>query len=60
MWNDPIVEETRMIRREIESECDNDFDRLAAKASEIQKRYGERLVTNLRDGKTDEPVLTPV
>lgn len=44
MWEDPIVAETRKIRLEIESECDNDFDRLTAKAIEIQKRYSNRLV----------------
>jgi hypothetical protein len=57
MWQDPIVEETRKIRREIESECGNDFERLAAKAVEIQRRYSQRLIANLSAFKEEqEPI----
>ena len=28
MWTDPIVEEVRKHRREIEKACDNDFDKI--------------------------------
>jgi hypothetical protein len=58
VWEDPIVEETRKVRREIELECDDDFDRLLAKAVEIQKKYSTRLVPKLSELK-EETELAP-
>ncbi len=46
MWKDPIVEEVRNIRREIEAECDNDFEKIYKMAQERQRRYGSRLVSS--------------
>lgn len=51
MWKDPIVEEVRNIRREIEAECDNDFEKIYKMAQERQRQYGGRLVSS--------PVLVP-
>jgi len=45
MWEDPIVKETRRIRREIEAEWGNDFAKIAAKAVEIQKRYTDKVIS---------------
>lgn len=53
MWEDPIIEETRRIRREIESECDNNFDRLLENAVEIQKKYSNRLVSRLFESRKE-------
>ncbi|MBU0558974.1 MAG: hypothetical protein KJ799_13850 [Bacteroidetes bacterium] len=58
MWTDPIVEEVRKHRREIEKACDNDFDKLFKRIKEREKKFQNRLVTepmkDLRekDGKT--------
>ncbi len=45
MWKDPIVEEIRRIRLNIESECDNDFDKIFAQAIETQEKLANRLVS---------------
>jgi hypothetical protein len=45
MWKDPIVEEIRKIRLNIETECDNDFDKIFAQAIEAQKKLANRLVS---------------
>ena len=37
MWTDPVVEEVRRIRLEIETECHNDFDELLAQAVQASK-----------------------
>jgi len=37
MWIDPVVEEVRRIRLEIEAECHNDFDELFAQAVQASK-----------------------
>ena len=44
MWKDPIVEEIRRIRLNIETECDNDFDKIFAQAIEAQEKLANRLV----------------
>ncbi|MBM3241317.1 hypothetical protein FJZ31_33970 [Candidatus Poribacteria bacterium] len=44
MWKDPIVEEIHKIRLNIETECDNDFDRIFAQAIEAQGKLVNRLV----------------
>jgi hypothetical protein len=45
MWKDPIVEEIRNIRLKIESDCNNDFDKIFAQAIEFQKKFVNRLVS---------------
>jgi hypothetical protein len=45
MWTDPIVEEVRKHRLEIEKECDNDFDKLFKRIKEGEKQIKNRLVT---------------
>jgi len=37
MWIDPVVEEVRKIRLEIEAECHNNFDELFAQAVQASK-----------------------
>jgi len=39
MWIDPVVEEVRRIRLEIEAECHNDFDELLAQAVQATKMF---------------------
>ena len=56
MWEDPIVEEVRNARRELEEECNNDFDALLRKAKEIQDGYpGSVISTPLRTIEQREP-----
>ena len=43
MFNDPIVEEVRRIRREIEAECGNDPVRFRKYLRDLQDRYKDRL-----------------
>jgi hypothetical protein len=45
MWNDPIVAEVRRARLEIEKECEEDFARIYARALEVQKNAGVKLVS---------------
>ena len=45
MWKDPIVEEIRTIRLEIEAECDHNFDKIFARAIETQKKLQEKNLT---------------
>ena len=45
MWKDPIVEEIRTIRLEIEAECDHNFGKIFAQAIETQKKLNNRLVS---------------
>lgn len=44
MRRDPIVEEVRRIRREIEAECQDDAQKFYEHLQELQERYGKRLV----------------
>lgn len=46
MWNDPIVEEVRRARLEIEKECEEDFALIYARAVEVQKNAGAKLVSH--------------
>lgn len=43
MWKDPIVEEVRKERLEIERECDSSFKKISAQAMEVQKTLKNRL-----------------
>jgi hypothetical protein len=45
MWNDPIVAEVRRARLEIEKECEEDFALIYARAVEVQKNAGAKLVS---------------
>ena len=45
MWKDPIVEEIRSIRLNIEAECDNDFNKIFAQAIEAQEKLANRLAS---------------
>ena len=44
MYNDPIVEEVRKIRHEIEAECHHDPDEYQRYLQQVQKRFKDRLV----------------
>ncbi|MFQ5630245.1 MAG: hypothetical protein ACE5I1_15860 [bacterium] len=58
MWQDPIVEEIREIRRKIEAECQDDFDKIFAQAMAFQKKFALRTVS--KPGLNREPKLTAV
>lgn len=45
MWTDPIVEEVRKHRREIEKSCGDDFDKIYNQIKEREKQIQDRLVT---------------
>lgn len=45
MWEDPVVNEIRKMRMEIEQECGNDLDRIFAQAMEIQKQFADKQAT---------------
>jgi hypothetical protein len=45
MSRDPIVEEVRRIRRQIEAECDNDPQKLYDHMIDVQRKYKDRLVS---------------
>ncbi len=44
MKEDPIVEEVRRIRFQIEEECNNDMEKVYQKALELQKSYTQKLI----------------
>jgi hypothetical protein len=46
MFKDPIVDEVRKIRYEIETECNNDIEKIYANGLETQKKYKFRLITS--------------
>ncbi len=43
MWKDPIVEEVRKERLEIERECGNTFKGISAQAMKVQEAVKDRL-----------------
>lgn len=43
MWEDPIVAEVRKERSEIERECGDSFEGIAARAREVQEAVRDRL-----------------
>ena len=47
MWKDPIVEEVRKHRREIEIECNGDLSLLFSKAKAKEKTLKNRLVSKV-------------
>jgi len=52
MWTDPIVEEVRKHRRDIEKECKGDLSLLFAKAKELEKSLKDRVVSKMPGKKT--------
>jgi hypothetical protein len=44
MFENPIINDIRQIRRQIEKECNNDGELYYAHLLEIQKKYAERLI----------------
>ena len=58
MWEDPIVEEVRKIRHEIEAENGDDFERIFSSAIEIQNQYKDRVVSRPKH-LTDEEEMLP-
>lgn len=44
MTNDPIVQEVRRIRHEIEQECNHDPDRYYQHLKSLQKKYPGRMI----------------
>jgi hypothetical protein len=45
MWQDPIVDEVRRARLEIEKECGEDFALIYARAIEVQTKAAARVVS---------------
>ena len=45
MFKDPIVEEIRKFRYEIEDECDNDMEKIYSKGLKIQEKYKSHLIS---------------
>ena len=45
MWDDPIVNEVRRARLEIENECAGDFDHIYERALEVQMKTSSKLVS---------------
>ena len=45
MTEDPIIEEVRRIRREIEVECDNDWEKLFQYFLQVQKDSSHQVVS---------------
>jgi len=44
MFQDPIIKEIREIRRKIEAECQNDFEKYYEHLQQLQRNYSDRLV----------------
>jgi hypothetical protein len=59
MWEDPIVEEVRQARLEIEQECGNDFRKIYERALEIQKQLAEKRVSQNATKMQKEGQLLP-
>lgn len=58
MWEDTIVKEIRDIRRQIETECHNDFTELFNRAGEIQQKYKTRLVSQSKSQSQPQNIGT--
>ena len=59
MWNDPIVDEVRRARLEIEKECEEDFALIYARALEVQKNAAAKLVSRPGKAKMTMPEIDP-
>ena len=54
---DPVIDEIREVRRRISARFDDDPERLVAYYMELQKQYGDRLLSSdqrLQDAELDE------
>jgi hypothetical protein len=60
MWQDPIVDEVRRVRLEIEKECEDDFGRIYERALEVQKKVAGKLVSNPVEKKREDMVTVEV
>jgi hypothetical protein len=57
MCEDQIVAEVRRARLEIEIECDEDFEQIYARALEVQKNAGAKLVSRPSTAKMTMPEI---
>jgi len=57
MWEDPIVDEVRRARLEIEKECEEDFERIYVRAVEVQNKAGAKLVSRLGSDEITTPEI---
>jgi len=61
MQNDPIVDEVRRARLEIEKECNGDFDQIYKHAVEVQQKTTSKIVSRpgaakMTIGEIDEEI----
>ena len=54
MWQDPIVDEVRRARLEIEKECEDDFAQIYERALAVQKKVIAKLVSNPVEKKQED------
>ncbi len=45
MWDDPIIQEVRKVRLEIEKECHGSSTEILQRAMTLQQQFSERLIT---------------
>ena len=51
MWKDPIVEEIRSIRKQIEHECDNDLRKIVERLRQRELQHPSRIVREIPSKK---------
>jgi len=61
MARDPVVDEVRRVRMQIDSECEEDSEKYFAYFQRLQRQYGERLVRRSprrrpKPGETGQPL----
>jgi len=54
--SDPLIDEVRLIRREVSERFDNDSRRMCAHLQALQKQTGSRLIQKRRRPGTDRAV----
>ncbi len=60
MWQDPIVDEVRRVRFEIEKECEEDFAQIYERALEVQKKVAGKLISSPADKKQEDKATVEV
>ena len=55
--DDPIIDEVRRNRLEIETECQGDFAQIYARAREVQKKMAGRVVSRPEPTKMTRPEI---
>ena len=60
MWQDPIVDEVRRARLEIEKECEDDFARIYERALAVQKKVAGKLIPSPADKKQEDRAAVEV